>query len=54
LWRRLLTSPQTPPPHAQQQQKKAGPAWGVSLLPPGLDEAQHPELVDIIRSQHRR
>jgi hypothetical protein len=28
--------------------------WGVSVVPSGYSEEAHPELADIIRSQHKR
>lgn len=28
--------------------------WGVSLMPPGMEESDHPELAAVIRAQHKR
>jgi hypothetical protein len=34
---------------------KAGPAWGVSVLPPGMAEGSASQaLVDVLRKQHGR
>ncbi len=40
-----------------QQALEAGPkktAWGVTLVPPGYDEDEHPEIAEIVRSQNKR
>ncbi|GBF88001.1 Map2 kinase [Raphidocelis subcapitata] len=33
---------------------KTGASWGVTLLPPGYSEGEHPDVADIIRSQNKR
>lgn len=33
---------------------KTGVSWGVTLVPPGYTEEQHPEIADIVRSQNKR
>lgn len=37
-----------------QASTRSGAVWGVSLVPSGYSEEQHPELAEIIRSQHKR
>jgi hypothetical protein len=33
---------------------KTGASWGVTLMPPGYDEEEHPDIADIVRSQNKR
>jgi hypothetical protein len=33
---------------------KSSVSWGVTLVPPGYTEDDHPDIADIVRSQNKR
>lgn len=41
-------------PEPLKVNKAPGPSWGVTAVPPGMSEEEHPLMVEIMRSQNKR
>ena len=60
LARAVERDPSTPPRHTPARRRlpagpAPGPAWGVTALPPGMDESSmDPKLLAIMRAQQGR